>query len=72
MHEARGLDVNPSTIQKFNKGKEVEGESKASAVVSSILKDEPKKEEGESKASAVVPNKVNEVLDFSQMFEGNI
>lgn len=22
MHEARGLDVNPSTIQKFNKGKD--------------------------------------------------
>jgi hypothetical protein len=62
-------------VEKFNKGKEVkvEGESKASAVIStSTLKDEPKKEEGESKASAVVPNKVNEVLDFSQMFEGNI
>ena len=58
-------------VEKFNKGKEV-GESKASAVISSVLKDEPKKEEGESKASAVVPNKVNEVLDFSQMFEGNI
>jgi hypothetical protein len=64
-------------VEKFNKGKEVkveeEGKSKASAVIStSTLKDEPKKEEGESKASAVVPNKVNEVLDFSQMFEGNI
>ena len=58
-------------VEKFNKGKEV-GESKASAVISSVLKDEPKKEEGESKASAIVPNKVNEVLDFSQMFEGNI
>jgi len=58
-------------VEKFNKGKEV-GESKASAVISSVLKDEPKKEEGESKASAVVPNKVNEVLDFSQMLEGNI
>ena len=59
-------------VEKFNKGKEEVGESKASAVISSVLKDEPKKEEGESKASAVVPNKVNEVLDFSQMLEGNI
>ena len=61
-------------VEKFNKGKEVTTEKtdEGKSETASVLKDEPKKEKSESLAGSIVPNKVNEVLDFSEMFEGNI
>lgn len=60
-------------VEKFNKGKDVETKTdEGKSETASVLKDEPKKEKEESLAGSIVPNKVNEVLDFSEMFEGNI
>lgn len=60
-------------VEKFNKGKDVETKTdEGKSETASVLKDEPKKENAESLAGSIVPNKVNEVLDFVDMFEGNI
>ena len=60
-------------VEKYVKGKEVKVEdNKDKSKSASVLKQEPKKEIDESKSASVVPNKVNEVLEISKMFAGEV
>lgn len=62
----------PLKIEQALKDKDSDN-SKKESKSASVLKPEPKVEnKDESKSASVVPNNINEVLQFSKMFEGDI